>query len=68
MLLEAFLICQLYRNVTTGCLVIRENRAEPKDGIETLEGLGCFTNQWPISSDVVREVCEQVKLWLHNNL
>ena len=67
-LLEGFLICQLYRDIATGCLVIRQNRAEPKDSIETLEGFSRFTNQRPIPSDVVGEVSEQMKLRLRDDL
>ena len=68
MLLEAFLVRQLYHNITAGRLVVREDRAEPKDGVETLKGLGRFANQRPISPDVIGEMSKQVKLRLRDNL
>ena len=52
----------------TRCLVVWENRTEPKDRIETLKGLCGFANQWSKSFDVVRKMGEEVELWFCDHL
>lgn len=50
-LLKAILVCQLYRSVANGRLVVPEDSIEPKGGVEALKVLSCSAHQRSISSE-----------------
>jgi hypothetical protein len=61
-MLQTFLVSQLKSDIPAWCEMIRKNRTEAKDGIETFKYFCHHTYQWAKLDDIFFEMWKQMQL------